>query len=75
MTETTAVRLVRLDAPAYWSRWDLTAPDGTVLGRVEKRGMSSAWSAHDADRGLIGTMFGTRAKAIAAIADANNRTA
>jgi len=63
----TTHRLVRLDAPAYWSRWDVAAPDGTVLGRIEKRGMSSAWSAHGADRGLIGTMFGTRAEAIAAV--------
>lgn len=64
-----SVRLVRVDAPAFWSRWDVTAPDGTILGRVEKRGMSSAWTAHDADRSLIGTMYGTRAEAVAAVVE------
>ena len=60
------VRLVKQPAPAFWSRWDVVAPDGTVIGRVEKKGMSSAWTAYGSGPAWrpVRHMCSTRAAAV-----------
>ena len=46
-------KLVRLDAPAYWTRWAVEV-DGTTIGYVERRGGFAPWTVRDADWRRIG---------------------
>lgn len=56
------MKLVRLPAPAYWSRW---AVEGH--GTIERRGGFSPWYALDLNSHLIATRCPNRAAAIAAL--------
>lgn len=58
------MKATRVRAPAYWSRYIVTAEDGTVLGVVEKRGQSSAWVVLGPDGRLVRTGLGSKRKAL-----------
>jgi hypothetical protein len=59
-------KLVKLPAPAYWSRWYVTR-DGERCGMVERRGGFSPWSAYTRHGDLISHSLRTRADAVDAV--------
>lgn len=56
-------KLVRVDAPAYWTRWAVEV-DSVIIGYVEKRGGFAPWTVRDADWNRLHTAT-KRAEAIA----------
>ena len=42
-TPTSAVTLTAMQAPPFWTRWQVASRAGTPLGVVEHRGMGSRW--------------------------------
>lgn len=61
--------LTGLVAPPYWRRYRVDDADGTVLGHVERRGGFGPWRATLPGGTLVGTMYGTRDGALAALTD------
>lgn len=55
-------KLVRIDAPAYWTRWAVEV-DSVIIGYVEKRGGFAPWTVRDADWNRLHTAT-KRAEAI-----------
>jgi hypothetical protein len=58
-------KLVKLPAPPFWSRWQVGDK-----GIIEKRGMSSLWTALDAQGHYIRGMLRTRQDAVRAVEEA-----
>jgi hypothetical protein len=71
-----APRLVKAEAPAYWSRWSIVLGERTV-GQIERRGGWAPWIGFVVKAGpggeemdLVPGRFGNRALAVAAVVKA-----
>jgi len=67
------LRLVRQDAPAFWTRYAVEF-DGSAVGVVERRGSFGSWYAFDTN-GQLAKVTYSRAEALDALTSATERAA